>query len=76
MKLEDGILICTREEYNLVKKYNCAASPWMAGLCLYHGLKNKGIATEWNAAYFKDVYLAFRRKNVKIIEANKDEVKQ
>lgn len=68
MKLENGKLICTQEEYNLVKKYNWAASPWMAGLYLYHGLKNNGIVMEWNAAYFKDIYLAFRRKNVEVID--------
>ena len=67
MKLEDGILICTQEEYSLVKKYNYAPSPWMAGLYLYHGLKRTSAEVEWNAAYFKDIYLAFRKKNVKII---------
>ena len=68
MKLEDGILICTQEELKLVKKYNVAASPWVAGLYLYHGLKNKGIVMEWNASFFKDIYLAYRKKNYKIVE--------
>lgn len=68
MKIEDEFLICTQKEYDLVKKYNWMASPWNAGLFLYHALKREGIVMEWSAAFFKDVYLAFRRKKVKIIE--------
>ena len=67
MKLEDGILICTQEEYNLVKKWNWMPSPYNAGLYLYHNLKREGIVMEWDCIYFRDIYLAFRKKNVKII---------
>ena len=68
MKLEDGTLIVTQLEYNLIKKWNAMASPYVAGMYLYHELKRNGIVMEWNAIYFKGVFVAFRKKNIKIVE--------
>jgi len=68
MKLEDGILICTQKEFDLVKRWNMMASPYIAGLYLYHALKREGIVMEWNQFYFRDIYIAYRKKNYKIVE--------
>jgi len=69
MKLEDGKLFVTQKEYDLVKKWNWMPSPYNAGLYLYHNLKREGILDrEWDVIFFRDVYLAFRKKNVEIVE--------
>ena len=68
MKLENGKLIVTELEYKLVKKWNAMASPYMAGLYLYHNLKREGIVMEWDCIFFRDVYIAFRKKNVEVEE--------
>lgn len=66
MKLVDGKLVVNQKEYNLVKKWNWIPSPYNAGLYLFHNLKREGIVMTWDPIYFKDVYLAFRKKNVEI----------
>jgi len=72
MKLtEDKKLIVTQKEYTLVKKWNVAESPYIAGLYLFHELKRNGIIMEWDPIYFRDIYLAFRKKNVEIVEEEK-----
>ena len=71
MELKDGKLIVTAKEYNLVKRWNAMASPYVAGMYLYNELKRNGIVMEWNAIFFKDVYVAFRKKQVEVVEEDK-----
>ena len=71
MELKDGKLLVNEQEYKLVKKWNMMASPYVAGLYLYHDLKNKGIIMKWDQYYFRDIILAYRKKNVEIIEEEK-----
>jgi len=68
MRLEDGTLYVNKKEYDLVRRWNWIASPYNAGLYLYHHLKREGIIMEWNAIFFRDIYMAFRRKKVIIEE--------
>ena len=68
MELKDGKLICTQEEYKLVKRWNTMASPYIAGLYLYNELKRNNKELVWNQYYYKDIYLAYRKKNVEIID--------
>jgi hypothetical protein len=42
-------------------------SPYVAGLYLYNELKKTNKELVWNQYYYKDIYLAFRKKNVEII---------
>ena len=40
MELKDGKLLVNKQEYKLVKKWNMMASPYVAGLYLYHELNH------------------------------------
>ena len=68
MELKDGKLICTEAEYKLVKKWNAMASPYIAGLYLYSELRRNNKELVWDQYYYKDIYLAYRKKNVEIVE--------
>jgi hypothetical protein len=70
MKLENGILYVTQQEYEWVRKCSILmASPYMAGYYLYHRLKNNNLLTlEWDQFVYRDVILAFRKKNVEIVD--------
>ena len=66
--LKDGTLYCNQKEYDLIKKWNWIPSPYNAGLYLYSALKREGIIFEWSYIFFRDIYIAFRKKNVVIEE--------
>lgn len=68
MEIKNKTLIVTKKEYDLVKKWNFMASPYNAGLYLYHELKRNGYDIKWDSIFFKDVYVAFRKKNVEIVD--------
>lgn len=70
MKLENGILYCTQQEYDWVRKCSILmASPYMAGYYLYHRLKHDNIITiEWDQFVYRDIILAFRKKNYEIVD--------
>ena len=66
MKLENKTLVCTQKEFDLIKRYNWIPSPYNAGLYLYHALKREDITMEWNVIFFRDIYMAFRKKDYRI----------
>ena len=70
MKLEDGKLTVTSAEYEWVRKCSILmASPYVAGFYLYHRLKHNNIITiEWDQFVYRDIILAFRKKNVEIVD--------
>lgn len=71
MKLEEGKLVLTEEELDLVKKANMMASPSIAGIYLRTYVKNRNLTegTEEvpDAKFYIECIQAYRNKNYEII---------
>ena len=71
MKLDEGKLLLTEEELNLVKKANVMASPSIAGLYLRSYIKNRGLVESVeelpDVSFYIECVQAYRKKNYEVI---------
>lgn len=71
MKLDEGKLLLTEEELNLVKRANMMASPSIAGLYLRSYIRNRGLVESVeelpDVTFYTECIQAYRKKNYEVI---------